>query len=66
MKCECGGKLMSYDQVHTPGNRTLRKRKCSECGNFTYTVEYAIKYNDAAKRLWNMNHRKNKMEVNKL
>lgn len=63
MKCKCGGKLTSCDQVHTPDNRTLRKRRCMECGNFTYTVEYAIKYNDKAKYLWNTNHRMTKKRM---
>lgn len=60
MVCKCGGKLMSCDQVHTPGNKIIRKRKCKECGKFSYSVELIVDYNEKVKRVWNMNHRKAK------
>lgn len=60
MICSCGGELKSYDQVHLPDNKIMRKRKCKECGKFVYTIEYEIEYTDTAKYKWNLNHRKNK------
>ena len=52
MVCKCGGKLMSCDQVHTPGNKIIRKRKCKECGKFSYSVELIVDYNEKVKRVW--------------
>ena len=60
MICNCGGELKSYDQVHLPNNKTMRKRKCKKCGEFVYTIEHEIEYTDKAKYKWNLNHRKNK------
>ena len=60
MVCDCGGKLMSCVQVHTPGNKIIRKRKCTLCGKFSYSVERIVDYNEKVKRVWNINHRKSK------
>lgn len=68
MVCDCGGKLMACDQVHTPGNKIIRKRKCKLCGKFTYSVERIVDYNEKVKRVLNINHRKSKQkeEVEKI
>lgn len=41
MVCKCGGKLMSCDQVHTPGNKIIRKRKC-KVGDIHLQPDYYI------------------------
>lgn len=43
MKCPwCFGRLKVLDVVHTDDNRTLRKKKCDDCGRVTYTSESVV------------------------
>lgn len=38
----CSGSLRVIDTRHVSDNRTYREKKCSDCGQTTWTIEYEV------------------------
>lgn len=55
---KCGGRTYSIDTVHNnTDNETYRQKKCGDCGEVFYTVEFEVIENDRFKKAWNEHHR---------
>lgn len=59
MTCpKCKGKVVSIDSsINNTDNEVYRKKKCRDCGETFYTVEFEVIENDRFKKAWNANHR---------
>lgn len=60
---ECGGKTTVCDTTEIKDtNEIYRQRKCLDCGNKFFTVEFEVERTDAVIDIWTKNHRVTKRD----
>ena len=74
MTCpKCGGRMRGKDTRCTPENETIRKRKCDDCGEIMFTLEFEVEPTKQliadymeVKKLYNREYRRKQRDLSEV